>query len=272
MKKRFTFAGLFLFILLLGIWFADFTAEAPSSEPEAAEGAVVIPAMNLPKNSSASMDMVGLVVYRGKIYTQTSSRIAPEAAAAIVGEQLGRTKASLDEWSRQEEFEEEWASTIGQQNIYAVKGYDPDFRIMTYQEVDGTVWTEFYECLNGIAVSSGADLISKLRVKDNVQSARSESFESWNQSLDQTKGVILDDTVSDFIRNLYEAKPIEYRSMIDQGIYEKSGDTRKFLTLTLTDRTEIRLDLHLGGYVRYAPADVFFKMDDDAFTAMWQRM
>lgn len=138
-----------------------------------ADGSVYLPKMELPKQSNAAMmDMIGLIVYQGRIYTQTSSRVAPEAAKDVLGEKIGRSIGNISEWSSQDEFAKEFASTIGEQDVYTVKGYDRDFRLMTYfVDEDGRVWSEFYECLNGIRLANGADLFQKLRIEGQIQTA-----------------------------------------------------------------------------------------------------
>lgn len=75
------------------------------------------------------LEVIGLIVYNGKIYTQTNSLIKPAAAKALLGEKLGVTKGNIDEWSSQKAYAEELASTISHANIYSVMGYDRDFRI-----------------------------------------------------------------------------------------------------------------------------------------------
>jgi len=246
----------------------------PSNPPgqTAAEGSVFIPKIELPKKTNAAMDMVGLFIYQGRIYTQTSTRIPPEAAQAVLGEKVGRTMGNIDEWSSQEEYATELASSIGEQDIYSVKGYDSDFRLMTYQVADGQIWAEFYECLNGIAIASGADVLQKLQVIGNEQAVKWENFDSWNNDKKQYQEVPMNETLTKFFEALNTAKPIEAKKLMDQGIYDGEGQARKFLLFTLKDQSEVRLDLHQGGYVRYTPADVFFKLDDAAFTAMWEML
>jgi hypothetical protein len=240
--------------------------------PTVADGSVFIPKIELPKKTNAAMDMIGLIVYQGRIYTQTSTHIPPEAAAAVLGEKIGRTKGGIDEWSDQKKYAQELASSIGEQDVYKVKGYDSDFRIMTYQVADGQIWTEFYECLNGITISSGVDVLQKLKIMGSVQSASWENFESWNGGNNQFQKLPLDETLQEFLQALYAANPIEWEKLYKQGIYDQGERSRKFLLLKLKDQSEVRLDLHQDGYVRYAPANVFFKLDDAAFGAMWRIM
>lgn len=246
-----------------------------ASEPPVqtvAEGSVLLPKIELPKKTNAMMDMIGLIVYQGRIYTQTSARIPPEAAKAVLGEKIGRTKGNINEWSSQKEYAKELASSIGEQDVYSVKGYDRDFRIMTYQVADGQIWTEFYECLNGITISSGADVLRKLKIMGNVQSVSWENFESWNGGKKQYQKLPLDATLDEFLQALDRAKPIESEKLQKQGIYDQGGQSRKFVLLKLKDQSEVRLDLHQGGYVRYVPAHAFFKLDNAAFDAMWETL
>lgn len=247
-------------------------AQEPPSQSVPA-GSVGIPKMELPKQSNAAMDMIGLIVYQGRIYTQTSSKISPEAAKAVLGEKIGRTKGNIDEWSSQKEFDIELASSIGEQDVYMVKGYNRSFRIMTYQVTDGQVWSEFFECLNGITISSGADLFQKLKIMGNVQSVNWESFDSWNGSKNEVKPIAINPAVQAFLQELYNSKPIEYKNL-SKELYDK-GDrnkTTKFLDLKLKDQSEIQIALHHGGYVRYSNALVFFKLDEKVFNALWDNL
>ena len=264
-------------IACVGIFtFSNLRGGSPiTSNPPAqtvADGAVFIPKIKLTKNTNDVMKMIGLIVYQGRIYTQTSSSISPEAAKSMLGDKIGRTKGTIDEWSSQQDYAKELASSIGEQDVYTVKGYDQDFRIMTYRIAKGQVSAEFYECLNGIQVSSGADVFQKLKIMGNVESASWESYASWNGGNKVVQPVPVNTTVQEFLKALYTVKPIETQKLLDQGIYEQRENSSKFVYLKLKDQSEVRLDLHQGGYVRYTPADVFFKLDDKTFAAMWESL
>lgn len=237
----------------------------------AADGAgVFLPKLQLPEKSNASADMIGLIVYKGKIYTQTGSRIAPEKAADLRGAKLGRTKATIDEWSSQDDYATEFASSVGELDVYSVKGYESGFRIMTYLELDGKVYAEFYECLNGIPVSSGADVFSKLKLDGNVRSAVWETHDSWNYSKQEFQELQAGDVLPAFLEALSAAQPIEQQTLQETGIYDNTE--QKFLYLRLADETEVGLRLFEGRYVRYQNAHVFFQLEEKAFAALWDRM
>ncbi|MBM7568491.1 hypothetical protein [Paenibacillus sacheonensis] len=245
----------------------------PAKEPAGSTsngGGVVLPKIELPRQSNAAADMIGLFVYQGRIYTQTDTKLAAKDAKALLGEKVGRTIGSIDEWSSQDAYATELASSIGEADIYAVKGYDPAFRLMSYAEQDGEVWTELYECLNGFTVNSGADLFGRLRLEGNLQSAQWETFNSWNESKRHLQPVAQGDAFAAFLDALNEAKPVAFDILYKQGIYDNPD--QKFISLTLKDGSVTRLRLFGNGYAKYAGAAVFFRVEDAAFQALWQAM
>ncbi|MBP1994230.1 hypothetical protein [Paenibacillus eucommiae] len=233
-------------------------------------GSVVIPKVKLPdKSSGVSMDMVALVVYQGNVYTQSATRIDAADAAALRGDKLGRTTGGIDEWSGKDAYIE-LASNIGEADIYTVKGYDSDFRIMTYTEIDGQVIAELFERTNGITVSSGADLLGKLNLDDRIASAQWESFASWNEGLQQYAPLANDETLGSFLAALQDAKPLAAEPLIQQGIYD--DENRKVIYLKLEDNTRVELILFGKGLVRYGNSPVFFEAESGAFQALWESM
>jgi hypothetical protein len=233
--------------------------------------AVALPKLQLSLKSNESADMIGLIVYKGNIYTQTDTQIAPEQAAALVGEKLGRTKGNIDEWSSQDEYATEFASSIGEGDVYSVKGYDETFRIMVYGEREGQVWAEFYECMNGITVTSGQDVFDKLKLAGHVQAAVWETYESWNNGSHVYRSLPLAEPLDDFITALNAAKPIEQK-LLQEKLNIFNSVEQKFLLLQLDDHTEIRLRLFKGNYVMYHNAHVFFQMDEQVFAALWNSL
>ncbi|WP_243643897.1 hypothetical protein [Paenibacillus pinisoli] len=233
--------------------------------------AVVIPKIKLPKKSNAAADMVGLVVYEGQIYTQTSTRMAAADAKLLRGERLGRTKGGIDEWSKRTDYEE-LASSIGEVDIFAVKGYDTSFRIMSYHEENGEIYAELYECLNGIKVRSGEDLMGKLRLKDRVQSAAWQHYDAWYNSKPEYGEVTADEVLNGFLAALNEAKPFDRDRLNAEGIYERNKLQQKMLFLKVEDGTEVQLWLFPDNYVMYVGAPVFFQVEEGAFRALWNRM
>lgn len=234
--------------------------------------AVTIPKIELSNEPGVKADMIGLIVYKGNIYTKTATSISPEIAKQLRGDQLGRTKAGIDEWSTSSDYTE-MASTIGEMDVFSVKGYDAEFRIMSYLEIDGQIYADLYEHLNGITITKGVDIIGKLNLKDHIESVRWQDFNSWNNSEMKFMELQVDQSLKQFITALYEAKPIEGDKLYNAGIYETGPENQKFLYLKLQDQTEVQLRLFKdGNYVRYANAGVFFQLDPAVFDTFWEQM
>ncbi|WP_040951922.1 hypothetical protein [Gorillibacterium massiliense] len=251
--------------------------DQPSSMPSPAvtvtpsqQGAVVIPQMELPKQTGAAMDMIGLVVYKGKIYTQTGTTVAGADAKALLGEKIGTAKGNINEWSTQDAYATELASTVGG-TIYTIKGYDSSFRLISYTEQNGEVWADILECLNGITVTKGADVFGKLHLAGNVQSAEWETFDSWNEGKGIRQTQNPDIKVDGFLQALDEATPLPREEKLDELLGE-SGENQKFLTLKLKDQTMVTLRLFKDGYIMYGNAAVLFKTDAPAFAELWNQL
>ncbi|OIB03716.1 hypothetical protein AK95_08875 [Paenibacillus sp. LC231] len=233
---------------------------------------VTIPKIELPDESNVKADMIGLVVYQGNIYTQTGTQITPDIAKQLRGDKLGRSKSGITEWSSSDDYTE-FASTIGEMDIFTVKGYDADFRIMSYMEHDGEVYAELYEHLNGITVAKGEDIIGKLNLMGNMTSVKWQDFDSWNMGESKLRELADDTAVQAFVEALNEAKPVAADALFEQGIYETGPSQQKFLYIQLQDGTEVQLRLFKGGqYVRYANTPVFFQLEGEAFTTLWGLM
>lgn len=270
-------AGCAVVVLCVGLLAKQFGgSEAPGNNiaidtpnRPSAEGSVWIPKIELPTQSAGKAQMIGLIVYKGKVYTQSGTQIAPAAAKRVVGDRIGRTKASINEWSKQDDYATELASSVGTMDVFTVRGYDSNFRIMTYEEHEGEIWAEYYECLNGIEIKSGADVFNALNLAGHLQSAQWEKFESWDNNKQAYNELQLNETLLTFVQALYEAKPLESAKLQEAGIFDNGEQTQKFLLLQLNDGSVTRLRLFKDGYVMYGFAHVFFKVEDAAFAKLW---
>ncbi|MCL6456557.1 MAG: hypothetical protein K6T85_00985 [Gorillibacterium sp.] len=274
----------FALLLSLGIWADPFgtskdAAPSSSTSPTTVTDTVVpvvgtgvyLPPMKISASEpGVSASMIGLFVYKGKVYIQAATTITPDAAKLVLGEKLGRTKAGITEWSTQDEYATEFASTIGTTDIYTVKGYDSEFRLMSYQVQDGEVWAEYYECVNDLMIKSGADLLGLLKLTGNVQSAKWERFDSWNNGLQQYQEIADTDGLTTFLQALNEAKPLPAQPLAEAGIYDNGN--QGFLLLKLQDNSEVHLRLFKDGYVKYGNADVFFQVDASTFSVLWNQV
>jgi hypothetical protein len=237
-----------------------------SSSLASVEG-IFIPEIELPKDTNAILDMIGLIVYQGRVYTQTGTKISAESAEKLLGDKLGTTKGNISEWSKQKEYAVEFASSIGPSDVYSVKGYDKSFRIMTYEKIDGTIYAEFFECFNRIVVKTGADLFDKLKIENNIKAAKHEKFESWNNNQQQYKEITNLKALNSFVSELKNTIPYSQKSL--SYLFQKEGEgNRKIVYITLNDGTEVQLILFKDGYIYYSSSHIFFKMENSAFNKL----
>lgn len=235
------------------------------------DGGIKIPAIQLPKGNTAA-DMIGLIVYNRKVYTQTRTEIDAENAKAILGKKLGTTKGNIDEWSNQKDYDKEFASTTGIADVYSVKGYDKDFRIMTYGELDGKPYAQFYENLNGITIHNGKDVFGKLKMLSNVTKAQYRTANDWDNNIQNYHSIIDMKIVNAFVEELNGTKQFLRGENSDPIANPKSNDNFSEITITLKDGSKVRLLLLKGGYIYYGFMGAYFKMDDKVFTELWKQI
>ncbi|WP_182201237.1 hypothetical protein [Paraliobacillus salinarum] len=270
-KKVLAFAAvLFLSIGAFALLNMNQDGNDTANQPFATEdGGVGIPPIQLPEEG-ANADMIGLIVYNERIYTQTSSEVNLKTAENMLGEKLGTTKGTIDEWSKQEAYDQEFASTIGETDVYTVKGYSKDFRIMTYRkDKDGQIHSEFYENLNGITIQNGEDFFTKLNMKGNITSATYQLFSDWDQGLENYHSITDMKAVNAFVSELYQTD-VHPRSAQSDPINEARNDASfRKLILQLADGTTVKLTLLKDGYIYYGFMDAYFEMNDKAFREIW---
>jgi hypothetical protein len=263
-------ASLVIFVSL-GILGYNFVDKKPDTSAHIinSTGGIDVPKIELQKNTNVAASMIGLIVYRGRVYTQADTKISPESAENLLSEKLGTTKENIDEWSQQDNYAVEFASSIGKQHVYSVKSYDKNFRIMTYEKIDGTVSSEFYECINGITVKNGADVFNKLKIENNTKTVKYENFESWNEDKKQYKELTKFNALTNFINELKNTIPNTQESL--SYLFDDKGEiNQKFVYITLNDSSEVQLRLFKDGYIYYS--HIFFKMENQAFNKLWNEI
>ncbi|MDF2557388.1 MAG: hypothetical protein K0R71_1216 [Bacillales bacterium] len=231
-------------------------------------GSLNIPVIQFSKGNS-SADMIGLIVYKGKIYTQTKTEIDAKNAMEIRGEELGITKGNINEWNNQVDYYEDFASTIGIKNVYAVKGYDKSFRIMTFSERDGMPYAEFYENLNGITIKSGKDLFGNLKMAGNIFTVKYRTFNDWNNSIDNYQTIADLGLLNVFVEELNNTKPLPRSENSDPIGNSRSSEKFRELTIQLNDGTRVKLILLKENYIYYGHMDAYFKMNNEIFSKVW---
>ena len=207
--------------------------------------------------------MIGLVVWHGAVYTEAQMYLGDEAETVkqLAAQHLGRARGNIDEWSSQDDYSTELASTCTGE-IYTVSGYDPDFRLCAVDEMltdDGTTitWVWFLERLNGIDLAAGADLFdARLCLPGRIESVRYQTHDDWNEG--RNNFLALDDVQA--AERLIEAAcagQFEYVHDEQPDFYSREGK-QLHLYLTLTDGTVTELRLFEGGWVGYQPLGWYF--------------
>ncbi len=249
--------------------------------PDNRGAALMIPAVTLPDpGQNVEADMIGLVVYQGAIYTQAREYYfyygAEDAAVQdLIGEYLGRASGTIDEWSTQDAYAEELASTLVG-DVHAVVGYSPAFRICVtnyVQNADGSkeLRVQFLEHLNGIGVTTAADIYSKrLHMENRITDICYQTYADWNNGrgiyypLESVEGL------DAFLEALNKGQ-LQYVYEDDPGFYRNTRP-QAFLYLELDDGTTVPLRLIEGGWVGYAPMPWYFvQLPDEVFDPIfWQ--
>ncbi len=257
-----------------------YTADNTVTSDSAKTPGIIVPAVEIPdsQNTGIQARMLPLFVYKGRIYVQSATTfespdgmtLNKDEVLSLRGDHLGKTKGSIDEWSSQEDYAVEFASTIGEGDVYTVKGYDSSYRLMVYYDYqDGGFGCEIFDSFGGLYLNSGADYFNLLNLKDNVVSYTWESYTSWNNGMNEVKEETADDAFNTFLNSLYASVPIgENMDMLTENT---DYDSQKFVDIKTKDNLITSLRLFQGGYV-YDSQVGFFKVDEKAFNAFWDLM
>ncbi len=237
------------------------------SEEPVTSTSIHIPAIELPKTDpTIQADMIGIVVYQGRIYIQAGFlECDNRTKKALTGEYLGTATGTIDEYSTQDDYTQEFSSTIPG-DVYTVKGYNKDFRICIPEMYEGCDFIAFYECLNGIDISTGNDLYGteRLNMKNNFTKVMfQDEFDSYQRFKN-----ITDDEWNTFIDIMCEAPfvPYMYTETNNNFFFYpiKDGELNKNAELfsesevktmnvyfRMKDGTTVELCLFKSGYISY---------------------
>jgi len=252
-----------------GLYIPDITIEKPSGNIQA--------------------NMIPLVVYNGRVYTESSTKVSNEDGKLLMGEKIGITRELFYELDSLEiecgsklDLEKlEGLVGVGGLEIYEAKGYDKSFRLITYIKDELGERTEFYECLNGIRINSGKDILGKMNILNNIKSVEYDTFNNWNNGTLDPKDIAIDENVNNFIAAMYESIPYsledeEFRKQFHYDeikYYEEGQDKQKKLYLNLKDNTSIEITLFSNGYMSYPSLHGYvFKIEEKAFNDLWETL
>lgn len=239
------------------------------------EYAVYTDSVHLPENTSGmAADMIGSLVYKGKIYTRSSDFYQYDAATAqqLVGEYVGEAKEilhCLDYGLSQENWNVEFASTYSGP-VYKVKGYSEDFRLCIYVNTDQGQWLQILDNYDGIGLNTGADLFEeRLHITGNVESITYQTHDDWEKQNSEKKLTgVTEEQMNEFLRELCSSPFVRIDPESNPGFYE-SAETQGHLYLNMKDGTVVELRLIDGGYVGSESLGwVFVKMPGQCFDAV----
>lgn len=254
---------------------------------------VYIPAAQMPNISEDAMSsMIGLVVYRGKIYTESefydlvyrgntykeNEYYDPEGALKLeplLDEYLGKATGKINEWSDKKDYETDFASTLGG-SVYSVDGYSTDFRICIkneYTDDDGTkhLSIAFMDRLNGIILTTGKDLFEdRLKISGNIESITWQSHNDWNYTIKNYHELDMTSKQWTEFMNAVDAAEFEYLWSENNPSTIYNVEEQLHLILNMKDGTRVSLRLIAGGYVGYEPLGWYFvKIPEDTFNALY---
>lgn len=229
--------------------------------------------------------MIPLVVYHGGVYTAAECYLGDEAGPVegLLGVYLGRVKASIDEGAGRAAYGEDFAGTVSGE-LYAVRGYDTDFRIClreTAEAEEGVRVTllQFLERLNDVRLNTGKDLfIERLYLRERVRDIQFLTHADWDYDSEAYQSAeIAPELWRAFIDELERARFVDSQKPGESFFDDKPGtkiyDTpnQTHLRLLLDDGSRVWLRLIEGGYVGYEPLDRYFvRMPGSAFDAVYE--
>lgn len=219
-------------------------------------------AINVPKEvipeveEGVAADMIGLIVYKGNIYTQGNIYTKDSTTSKLIGKYIGHATGTISEWSTQDDYAKELASTYTG-DVYTVNGYDPDFRICIVWEND----IQFMEHLNGIGITTGKDVYSKrLHIDNGITSVEYIDYREYmngyeyGTDVDRKPMELTDDELDSFINAINEG------TFADNGNGYLFNDYNNFtiIYLHLKDGTVVTLLLKDDGNVFYHDSFSFY--------------
>lgn len=231
---------------------------------------VVVPAIMLPNQSETEQAaMPFLIVYKGRIYSYTWSTNDSNQINGFLGEQIGTAVPTLDEWSEQEEYAVEFASSFSEEKaIYTMKGYDESFRLIAYDENSPTE-TILLEHLNDLTFHTGEDFFQQLKLEGNISHARVQTWDDYFNERNQFKEVDDLALLNEFVVELNNTRPHEYPREYDERIDTERVDS-KMLFLNLSDGISVQLRLYENNYIMYPGLQALFEMEESHFKKVWE--
>ena len=269
-----------LCLILVGVWNINKNFKNSNVQnPAITDTALYIPAVKLPDTTAGMQQkMEPLVVYNGCIYTLTEDYYGSEALKidSLIGEYLGYATGSIDEWSTQEEYSEEFASTM-RGKVYEVIGYDTDFRICIRRDIEDDdggkpedqLRITFFERLNDITLRTGADLFeNRLHIRNQIANIQWQSCDDRFYRKENIQNATLDSNLLEKFFDQINKNMFINLASPNKSIYDTPRRTHIYLTMK--DGTVVRLCLIEGGYVGYdGLAYCFVQIPEEIFNEVF---
>ena len=206
---------------------------------ESTQGIYVPPLeVELPQvQTEATIDMIGFFIYQGRLYAQMD---VVEQGQNLVGEQLGESSGTIDEWTPEDQYLEGTGSIGGP--FYEVKGYDSRYLLcMIYDYGVGLFWNN---C--DITVSTGADVLEEVfHLSDGIAQAEFQGESDFQGETGRTASITRLEQLETWVNALSQAPAL---SSAETDVGQCSGH----LYLTKADEVTVHLRLMEHGYVQMA--------------------
>lgn len=185
----------------------------------------------------AMIDMIGFFIYQGRLYAQMD---VVEQGQDLVGEQLGESSGTIDEWTSEDQYLESTGSVGGP--FYEVKGYDPKYMLcMVYDYGVELFWNN---C--DITVSTGGDVLEEVfRLSDGIARAEFQSESDVQKDTGHMTTITRLNQLAAWVNALDQAPALA-------SAETDMGQCLGHLYLTKADGVTVHLRLMEHGYVQVA--------------------
>lgn len=185
----------------------------------------------------AMIDMIGFFIYQGRLYAQMD---VVEQGQDLVGEQLGESSGTIDEWTSEDQYLEGTGSIGGP--FYEVKGYDPKYMLcMVYDYGVELFWNN---C--DITVSTGGDVLEEVfRLSDGIARAEFQSESDVQKDTGHMTTITRLNQLAAWVNALDQAPALA-------STETDMGQCLGHLYLTKADGVTVHLRLMEHGYVQVA--------------------
>ena len=183
------------------------------------------------------IDMSGFFIYQGRLYAQMD---VVEQGQDLVGEQLGESSGTIDEWTSEDQYLEGTGSVGGP--FYEVKGYDPKYMLcMVYDYGVELFWNN---C--DITVSTGGDVLEEVfRLSDGIARAEFQSESDVQKDTGHMTTITRLNQLAAWVNALDQAPALA-------STETDMGQCLGHLYLTKADGVTVHLRLMEHGYVQVA--------------------